>query len=411
MTRTSRVLEVSDAVLQLRKLTEIGRALTYATSLDQVATITVERGPGLLEADAAVLMLSDPDGLLHVRGAHGIAATLVEQFRAPLSEDVAERLRGLFQVPEDWFVAVPLVVGGTVTGLLAVALSAPASPADEWLLSALADQAAVALEGARLGGEVRVEMESRLRASEDATSAKDRALATLAHDIRSPLGAIDGYCVNLRDGLYGATNERQQQALDRIRMSGRHLMSLLDSVMDMARFTAGVPAAPLTCVRLDQVAYEALDILRPAAAARGQTLRVARSGPVQALGNHPRLRQVLVNLAGNAVKFTPDGGTITMRSELAERDGSVQAELSVTDDGPGIAPAEKATIFEAYYRGAGAAAAPGIGLGLAISRILVEQMGGTLGVQSVPGAGATFTVALRTVGDGSPPVDSTSRER
>ena len=100
---------------------------------------------------------------------------------------------------------MPLVVGGAVTGLLAVGDAARTTQqADEWLLSALADQAAVALENARLGGEVRVEMEGRLRASEGATSAKDRALATLAHDIRTPLGAIEGYCEILEDEIYGA---------------------------------------------------------------------------------------------------------------------------------------------------------------------------------------------------------------
>jgi len=400
MTRASHVMQVSDAVLQLRKLTDIGRALTYATSLDQVARITVERGAGLLDATAAVLMLSEPDGLLHVRASHGIDAALVERFRAPLQDDVAERLMALFGVPADGFVAVPLVVAGKVTGLVAVGLAVPASDADEWLLAALADQAAVALEGARLGGEVRIEMEERLRTSESATHAKDRALATLAHDIRSPLGAIDGYCANLADALYGEVNDRQRQALDRIRMSGRHLLSLLDSVMDMARLSAGVAPAPLAPVRIDRVATEALDILGPAAMAKGQSLRIGETTAVQVLANHPRLRQVLVNLIGNAVKFTPTGGTITLRVGTAVRDGVRLGEVAVTDDGPGIPPDEQATIFEPYYRGAATAATPGIGLGLAISHLLVTQMGGALTVRSTPGEGATFTIALPVVGSG-----------
>src|SRR5688572_29885264 len=205
---------------QLRRLTEISRALTYTTSLEQVTRLTVERGAELLDADAAVLLLPDEAGLLHVRASHGVGEEVVASFRTALTDEVIGRLQGLLGVPDECFIAVPLVVGGAVTGVVAVATRHPSTPADESLLSALADQAAVALENARLGGEVRVEMEDRLRASEGATSAKDRALATLAHDIRSPLGAIQGYCELLEEEVYGPVNDRQREALGRVRMSG-----------------------------------------------------------------------------------------------------------------------------------------------------------------------------------------------
>ena len=189
MTTSAGPVAVDPGFAQLRRLTEISRALTYSTSLDQVAWLTVERGADLLDAAAAVLMLPDAQGMLHVRAAHGIAEERVARFRAPLADEVIGRLQGLFAVSDDCFIAVPLVVGGAVTGLVAVALRQAATAADEWLLSALADQAAVALEIARLGGEVRLDLEDRLRASHGATNAKDRALSTLAHDIRAPLGA------------------------------------------------------------------------------------------------------------------------------------------------------------------------------------------------------------------------------
>src|SRR5688500_75328 len=151
---------------QLRGLTEISRAFTYTTSLDQVTRLTVERGAALLGATAAVVMLPDDDGLMHVRAAHGIEDELLTRFRAPFSDELLIRLQGLFGVGEECFIAVPLVVGGAVSGLVAVATDCSTSPADEWLLSALADHAAVALENARLGGEVRIAMEERLRESE-----------------------------------------------------------------------------------------------------------------------------------------------------------------------------------------------------------------------------------------------------
>lgn len=379
-------------IQQLRMLTEISRALTYTTSLEQVAKLAVERGAALLDASAAVIMLPDADDALQVRAVHGVPEERLTRSDAAVGAGMMERLPAVLGVPGDRLLGVPLVAGGAVTGLIAVALAEPATPAEEWLLSALADQTAVALEQARLGGEVRLEMESRLRASEGATGVKDRALATLAHDIRSPLGGIDGYCSNMEDGIYGPLTPEQRKVLGRIRMSGRHLLSLLDNVMDMARLNAGVVALRTDVVRLADVVREAADILAPAAAAKLQSLTVTVQSRPVINGDAARLRQVLVNLVGNAVKFTPQGGTISVSiSELHERDGRV-AELRVTDTGPGIAAAEQAAIFEAYYRSDTAALLPGVGLGLAISRGLVEQMGGALAVESEIGRGSSFLI-------------------
>ena len=158
----------------LRRLSEINRALTYTTSVEAVERLTVDGAAELLSASAAVLMLQDVDGLLHVRAVSGIADEKVERFRAPLTDELIERLHGLLDVTGDRFLAVPLVVGGTVTGLIAVGLAEPATEPEEWLLSALADQVALGLENARLGGGVRLEMEGRLRASEGATNARHR---------------------------------------------------------------------------------------------------------------------------------------------------------------------------------------------------------------------------------------------
>jgi sigma-B regulation protein RsbU (phosphoserine phosphatase) len=379
---------------QLRRLTEISRALTYTTSLEQVTRLTVERGAELLGAGGAVLMLADAGGLLHVRAAHGIDEERVARFGAPLTDELIGRLQGLLAVPDDCFVAVPLVVGGAVTGLLAVAMRQPCGAADESLLSALADQAAVAIESARLGGEVREEME-RLRAGEGATTAKDRALATLAHDIRTPIGAIDGYSAILEDEIHGVVNDRQREVLGRIRMSGRHLLSLLDNVMDMARLTAGVVRVDAQPVRLADVAREAVHMLVPAADAKLQLLQLGGpAGDVAVTADHARVRQVLVNLIGNAVKFTPRDGSVTVTTSVAAEPGSAWGEIRVADSGPGIAEAERAAIFEPYYRSEGTADLPGVGLGLAISHALVREMGGELELESEPGAGSTFIVRL-----------------
>jgi phosphoserine phosphatase RsbU/P len=379
---------------QLRRLTEISRALTYTTSLEQVARLTVERGAELLDASAAVLMLADEEGLLQVRAAHGIPEERVARFGAPMTDEVIERLQGLFGVLDDRLIAVPLVVGGAVTGLVAVATARPFTAADESLLSSLADHAAVANENARLGGEVRLALEDRLRASEGATNAKDRALATLAHDIRTPLGAIDGYCEIMEAEIYGPVNDRQRETIGRVRMSGRHLLSLLDNVMDMARLDAGVVRLLAEPVHLLDVAREAVHLLIPAADARLQTLQLGRSADVVVTGDHERLRQVLVNLIGNAVKFTPQDGSITVTTALRRVEGAAFGEIRVSDTGPGIPEAERSAIFEPYYRSESTAHAPGVGLGLAISHGLIRQMGGDLDVESQEGAGSTFLLRL-----------------
>lgn len=380
---------------QLRRLTGISRALTYTTSLEQVTRLTLEEGAELLDATAAVLMLSDAEGLLHVRAAHGIDDALIARFPAsPAVDDVIGRLQGLLGVSDERFIAVPLVVGGEVSGLIAVATRGSATAADEWLLSALADQAAVAVENARLGGEVRLEMEERLRASEGAKTAKDRALATLAHDIRTPLGAIQGYCEILEAGIHGDINDKQRETLSRVRMSGRHLLSLLDNVMDMARLNAGVVRLSAEPVHLTGVARDTIQMLLPAAEARRQQLELNDADDVVVIADPDRLRQVLVNLVGNAVKFTPEGGSISVTATATTIDGDVHGEIRVTDTGPGIAEAEQDAIFEPYYRSEGTEEAAGVGLGLAISIGMVEQMGGQLLLESDPGEGSTFIVRL-----------------
>jgi phosphoserine phosphatase RsbU/P len=381
-------------VEQLRKLSSINRAFSYTTSLDEVARLTVEHSADLLRAASAVLMLQDTDDLLQVRASHGVAPELVARFRAPLTDEVIERLRGLLDVPGDRLLAVPLVARGAVIGLLALALDRPVVEIDEWLLSALADQAASALENARLFGEVRVEMADQLRVSKGATDAKDRALSTLAHDIRSPLGAIEGYCTIMEDGLYGDVSPKQREGLGRIRMAGRHLLSLLDNVMDMARLSAGAISVRSEPVRLLEVAREAVDLLTPASYAKRQRLQLVGGPDVIVIGDTARLRQVLVNLVGNAVKFTPADGSITLGTAECVLDDTPSGEVYVSDTGPGVSPDDQASIFEPYYRSESTAGAPGVGLGLAISDALIRQMNGRMEVQSQLGEGSRFSIRL-----------------
>ena len=393
---------------QLRKLTELSRALTYAVSIDDVLRLAADRAADLLEADRALLMLADDGGLLRVRASHGVDEAALRRFGEAHDDALIDRLQGLLGAPlPESYLGVPLVARGVVTGMLAVARreGGPATEEDEWLLSAAADQVAVALEIARLEEEVRREREVRVRAVEgagEADESSDRALATLSHDLRSPLNAIDSYAELMEMGILGPVSERQVEALGRIRMSGRHLLAVLENVLDMTRRSAGVVRVHATSVPAGAVVEEAVLMVRPSATVKNQALKVATAPAVTLSADPDRLRQVLVNLIGNAVKYTQPSGSIRIETSLLEADGRRWGAIVVADDGPGI-PAEKLqAIFQPYYRlpDAETDAPEGLGLGLAISRELIRQMGGEVEVVSEPGRGSRFTVRLPLVDEG-----------
>jgi signal transduction histidine kinase len=392
---------------QLRKLTEISRALTYTTALDDVLRLATERAAELLDAESALLMLADAEGLLRVRATHGVQSAALERFREPLDETLVHRLQGLLDVfvPER-FLGVPLVAHGAVTGLLAVVRpeGKPCTEEEEWLLSAVADQVAVALENARLEEEMRREREGRARAAEEAGAAdgaKDRALATLSHDLRSPLNAIDSYAALIEMEIMGPITDRQREALGRIRMSGRHLLAVLENVLEMQRISAGVIGVRTASITAATVIEEAVLMIGPSAVAKEQSLVVEATPEVVLEADPDRLRQVLVNLIGNGVKYTPPGGSVRVAASLREIDGHRYGVITVSDTGPGI-PADKLqTVFRPYYRihTADNSGPEGTGLGLAISRELVRRMGGEIRVESELGRGCTFIVRLPAASD------------
>lgn len=382
---------------QIRGLTEVSRALTYATSLEDVLRVAVVRAAELLHAERSLVMLADEEGLLHVRASHGVEEERIRDFCEPLNETLIKRLQGLFgEAGAESFLGVPLVAQGDVTGMLAVfrAEGTTTTDADEWLLSALADQAAVALENARLQEELRRETQERLSAVQGLTQANERALSTLAHDLRSPLNAIEAYTELLEMEVLGPIVDRQREALGRIRMSGRHLLAVLENVMELAHLTAAVVRPQTRAVSTALVIREAVEMVQHSAKARSQTLEVEPGPDLVVRGDADRLRQALVNLCANAIKYTPPQGRIRLRATVVERDGTAWGALSVSDTGPGIPDDQRETIFEPYYRLSRAGAEPGSGLGLAICRELVRHLGGRIEVESQAGQGSTFTVLL-----------------
>jgi phosphoserine phosphatase RsbU/P len=383
----------ADRFERLRALTEVSRALTYTTSIEEVLDLAVQRAAELMGADKALLMLTDDDGLLVVRAAFGLDPDRITEFREPLNETLIRRLQGLMDYQAaDSFLSVPLVAQGEVTGLLAAVRPGgkPVTEDDEWLLSALADQTAVALENARLTRAVLREQDERSRAVE----AHGRSHAVLGHEMRAPLTAVQSYSALLLDGRLGPLNDRQRESIARIQMSGDHLLSIIENVLDVARIEAGTITVDARDVAIGDVLSETVQILQPLASEKNQELRSRVGEALNARGDPNRIRQALVNLVGNAIKYSRVGAPVDVEASITGQGDQRRVAIAVTDTGSGMTPEVISHIFEPYVRGGSNDPEPGLGLGLFISRELVRQMGGDIEVRSEPGAGSTFTMLL-----------------
>ncbi|HEU4642055.1 MAG TPA: ATP-binding protein [Gemmatimonadaceae bacterium] len=255
---------------------------------------------------------------------------------------------------------------------------------------------AEAVEFARVSQELRAaneQLELRSQALRDATEAKARFLATMSHELRTPLNAVLGYAGLLRDGVYGAVGEQQQRAVHAIVRRAKDLQLLIDDVLDLSKIEAG--RAELRVDEFDPatVLSEVKDTIIGFAREKELmiTVRTSNRGPVRL--DRAKYRQIVLNLAANAVKFTPRRGEVALSVEH-ERDGTFVTR--VRDTGIGIAAADVHRIFDNFQQvDTGTTRRyEGLGLGLAIVRRIVELLGGTIEVESTPGRGTTFIVRL-----------------
>ena len=252
---------------------------------------------------------------------------------------------------------------------------------------------------------VEARLQQALREAESANLEKSRFLATMSHEIRTPINAVLGYADLLDLGIGGELTGAQRGYLERIRASGRHLLSLVEDVLDFARVDAGRLAVNPARGRLDAAAESALELLRPQAERRGLALETACEGETDAeyWGDETRVHQVLVNLVGNALKFTEPGGRVRVVCACEAPDPGTELHgpgpwscVRVEDTGIGIPPERLAAVFEPFEQVDNALTRvhQGSGLGLAISRRLARLMGGDLVARSRPGAGSVFTLWL-----------------
>ena len=255
---------------------------------------------------------------------------------------------------------------------------------------------------ARQVGTARRELEQRAneadtarREAEGANRSKSNFLAMMSHELRTPLNAIGGYTQLLQMGVHGPLTPDQERALARIERSQAHLLALITDILDFARIDAGQVQFNVRDVFVDDVLASVDALATPLL--RGRPLvftcvRCAPHPPIAVRADRDKLCQVLLNLAGNAIKYTPDGGEVSVDLDLDDR----VVHVSVRDTGPGIPEDQLGRIFEPFVQGERSLNRPdeGVGLGLAISRELVAGMGGTLAVESELGRGSVFVVTL-----------------
>jgi signal transduction histidine kinase/ActR/RegA family two-component response regulator len=306
------------------------------------------------------------------------------------------------------YMVVPMIVGGELIGSVSIGAAAePFPPGQVSIAQEAAAQLAIAIAQARLhervkqqAAELEVRVAERTRELSVATAEADRAnlaksefLSRMSHELRTPLNAILGFAQLLE---LDAASAEQQESVGQILRAGRHLLGLINEILDISRIEAGRLQLSLEPVPLQETVRQAIELVQPSAAGVHVTVRAEAIGEaLHVLADRQRLQQVLLNLLSNGVKYNRAGGTVTVacRESTASR-----LRIDVTDTGPGITADKLARLFTPFDRlGAEASAVEGTGLGLALSKSLVEAMGGTLRVRSRPAEGCTFSVELAVV--------------
>jgi signal transduction histidine kinase len=256
------------------------------------------------------------------------------------------------------------------------------------LATTFADQAAIAIENVRLFDEI----QDKSRQLEEASQHKSQFLANMSHELRTPLNAILGYTELMADGAYGEPSEKMLGILKRLEANGRHLLGLINDVLDLSKIEAGQLVLELSDYCIQDIAQTVRSTLEPLAADKKLAfkLELARELP-PGQGDGRRLTQVLINLVGNAIKFT-DAGEVAISAEA--NNGSFC--VSVRDTGPGISATDQAKLFQEFQQADNAITRKkgGTGLGLAISKRIIEMHGGRIWVESQPGRGSLFAFSL-----------------
>ncbi len=413
----ARTTELTRSVGELKALGDVGQAVSSTLDLETVLSTIVSRATQLAGMDGGSIYEYDegreefylhtadrlPDDLVAAlraspirkgEGALGRMATTGEpvQIRDIMDErSYQSRVREkLLRLGYRALLVVPLLRDGHLLGGLAVNRSAPGEfdARTIELLKTFATQSALAIQNARLFREI----ELKSRQLEIASQHKSEFLANMSHELRTPLNAIIGFSEVLTERLFGELNEKQSEYAGDITESGRHLLGLINDILDLSKIEAGRMDLDVANFSLATVVDSTLTLVRERAQRRAITLGCTIDDKAVTINADERkVKQVLLNLLSNALKFTPEGGQV----DVAVRTLDDRIEVSVTDTGVGIAADELEAVFEEFRQvGAAAKKIEGTGLGLAISRKFIELHGGKIWATSQPGIGSTFAFTL-----------------
>ncbi len=406
-----------------RRIQQVTAALSVAVTPGQVAGTLVRQGSAAVGADGGILaVLAEEGDQLEIVYMTGVDGQKMEPYRRfpcvrgrPIADAVLQRRTVTIQSPDEArihypdksgivaamdakaMVVVPVLAGEQVIAVLALRFAEPRTVSIETrdFLATLGEVAGQALERARLyaaESSARAEAERARLDAEAANAAKSDFLAVMSHELRTPLNAIAGYTELLEMGVRGPVTAVQLEDLGRIQRSQRHLLGLINDVLNFARLDAGRVEYHMERVPVAELIVHAREIIEPQTDARDITFRATSSDGLAVYADREKVHQVLLNLLANAARFTPPGGSIEVTSESS----GDAVRLHVRDTGPGIPEDQHERVFEPFVQLGRSRSSPGegSGLGLAISRDLARGMQGDLTVTSTIGVGTCFTLEL-----------------
>jgi signal transduction histidine kinase/CheY-like chemotaxis protein len=425
--------ELTRTVDELRALGEVGRAVSSTLDLETVLTVIVAHAVQLTGTDGGAIYEYDaPTRTFQLRATHQMDAELIEALRAHpprLGEGTVGRAAALRQpvqirdVDEDGTydarlrslfgrhgfrarLAVPLIREDEIVGALVVRrkLSGDFSPELSDLLQTFAAQSVLAIQNARLFREIG----EKGRELEIASRHKSQFLANMSHELRTPMNAIIGVSEMLFEDARDLGREDEVEPLSRILRAARHLLTLINDILDLSKIEAGKMELQLESVSIAALVEDVAGTMRPLAEANGNRLRIECATGVGTMHADPtRVRQALLNLASNAVKFT-EQGLVTIAATRVTDGPEEVIVLRVSDTGIGMTTEQTARLFQDFTQADASTTRRygGTGLGLAISRRFCRMMGGDITVDSAPGQGSTFTIRLPAVVDAASPSEA-----